>query len=52
MFIYLQLVINIGAMLPGSIQSHTGWVFEQPGLVGGAPAYRKGLELDDLKGPF
>ena len=30
------------------------WVmsFEQPGLQGGIPAYRRGLELDDLKCPF
>jgi len=26
--------------------------FEQPGLEGGVPAYSRGLELDDLKGPF
>ena len=25
---------------------------EQPGLEGGVPAYNRGLELDDLKGPF
>ena len=25
---------------------------EQPGLEGGVPAYSRGLELDDLKGPF
>ena len=29
-----------------------GWGFEQPGLVGDVPAYCRGLELDDLKGPF
>ena len=29
-----------------------GWGFEQPGLEGGVPAYSRGLELDDLKGPF
>ena len=26
--------------------------FEQPGIEGGVPAYSRGLELDDLKGPF
>jgi len=26
--------------------------FEQPGLVRGVPAYSRGLELNDLKGPF
>jgi len=25
---------------------------EQPGLEGGDPAYSRGLELHDLKGPF
>ena len=25
---------------------------EQPGLVGGVPAYNRGLELDDLESPF
>jgi len=33
--------------------SWPGWVgFEQPGLEGGVPAYSRGLELHDLKGPF
>ena len=41
-----------GCPLPGSIQGQAGWGFEQPGLVGGVPAYSRGLELDDLKGPF
>ena len=27
-------------------------IFERPGLVGGVPAYSRGLELGDLKGPF
>ena len=26
--------------------------FEQPGLERSVPAYNRGLELDDLKGPF
>ena len=34
------------------MQGQAGWGFEQPGLVGGVPAYSRGLELDDLKGPF
>ena len=38
--------------LPGSIQGQAGWDFEQPGLEGGVPAYSRGLELHDLKGPF
>ena len=38
--------------LHGSIQGQAGWGFEQPGLAGGVPAYSRGLELDDLKGPF
>ena len=29
-----------------------GWVCEQPSLEGGVPAYSRGLELDELKGPF
>jgi len=40
------------ASLPGSIQGQAGWGFEQPGLVGGVPAYGRGLELGDFKGPF
>ena len=35
--------------LPGS---KDGWGCEQPCLEGGIPAYSRGLELDDLKGPF
>ena len=38
--------------LSESFQGQAGWGFEQPGLVGGAPAYSRGLELDGLKGPF
>ena len=41
-----------GWPLPGSIQGQAGWGFEQPGLVGGVPAYSRGLELDDLEGPL
>jgi len=35
-----------------SIQGQAGWGFEQPRLEGGVFAYSRGLELDDLKGPF
>ena len=38
--------------LPGSVQGQAGWGFKQPGLEGGVHDYRRGLELDDLKGPF
>jgi len=31
-----------GCPLPGSIQGQNGWDFEQPGLVGGVPAYSRG----------
>ena len=41
-----------GCSLPGSIQGRAGWGFEQPGLVGGVPAYSRGLELGDLEGSF
>lgn len=27
------------------------WGFEKPGLMGGAPDYSRGLEIEDLKGP-
>ena len=34
------------------IQVQAGWGCEQPGLEGGVPAYSRGLEPGDLKGPF
>jgi len=43
---------GVGCPLPGGIQGQAGWVFEQPGLAGRVPAYRRGLEPHDLKGPF
>ena len=43
---------SCGCPLPGSTQGQAGWCFEQSGLEGGVPAYRKGLELDVLKCPF
>jgi len=33
-------------------QGQAGGGCEQPGLEGGVPAYSKGLERDDLKGPL
>ena len=47
-----QVAQRLWMPLPGSIQGQAGWVFEEPGLEGGVPAYRRGLELGDLKGPF
>jgi len=41
-----------GCPLPGSTEGRAGWGCEQPGLEGGVPAYSRGLELGDLKGPF
>ena len=38
--------------LLGGIQGQAGWDFEQPGLEGAVPAYSRGLDLHDLKGPF
>jgi len=37
---------------PGGNQGQTGWDFEQPVLEGNVPAYSRGLEIDELKGPF
>ena len=34
------------------LRASRGWGFEQPGLVGGVPAYSKGLELVVLRVPF
>ena len=31
-----------GCPLPGSVQGHFGWGFEQPGLVEGVPAHDRG----------
>ena len=43
---------DCGCPFPGSTQGQAGWASEQPGLEGGVPAYSKGLEDNDLKGPF
>lgn len=37
---------------PGSVQSHLGWGFEQPGLGGSLLAHSRSLELDDLQSSF
>ena len=42
----------MGFPLSGNIQGQAGWGCEQPGLERGVPAYSRGLELHDLKGPF
>ena len=39
-------------MPPPWKHSVDGWGCEQPGLEGGSPAWSRGLEPDDLKGPF
>ena len=41
-----------GCPLHGSIQGQAGWDFGQPGPVVRSPAHGRGLELDDLEGPF
>jgi len=33
----------VDASLPGGVQGQAGWGFEQPGLVGGVPAYSRGV---------
>ena len=50
----LEQVVQWGCGCPlfGSIQDQAGWGFEQAGLEGDIPAYSRGLELHDLKGPF
>lgn len=41
-----------GCPLPGITQGQAGWGCGQPGVERGVPAYSRGLELGDLKGPF
>ena len=42
---------EVGCSLPGDLgQAERG--FEQPGVLGGVPAYSRGLEQGGLKGPF
>lgn len=36
----------------GSIQGEVGWGLELPGLLEGVPAHGRGVELDELQGPF
>jgi len=43
---------SCGCPLPGSVQGQVGQGVEHPGLVVGVPACGRGLELDDLQGPF
>lgn len=38
--------------IPDGVQYQAGWGFGQPYLLGGASAHSRGLELDELKGPF
>ena len=45
-------VVNALKHSSGSIQSQAGWGCEQPGVEGGVPAYSRGLELGEVKGPF
>lgn len=48
---WLELVAQWSYAYPllGGSQGQVGWSCEQPGLEGGVPAYRRGLELEDLK---
>ena len=50
----LKQVVQHGCRcpIPESTQGQAGQRSEEPGLVGSVPAYSKGLELDDLTGPF
>ena len=41
-----------GCPVPGNVQGQVGWSSEQPGLVETVPTHGRGLELDDLSGPF
>jgi len=43
---------SCGSPIPMGDQHQVGWVFGQPGRVGGSPSHGRGLELDDLEGPF
>ena len=48
-FDWNRLPRGCGYSLPGDVHGQPGWDCEQPG---GVPAYRRELELDDLKGPL
>jgi len=39
---------SCGCLLPGSVQGHAGWGFEQPGLAEDVPTHCRGVGLDDL----
>jgi len=43
---------SCGCPLLGRIQGQVGWSSEHPGLVEDVPAHGRGLEPDDLQGPF
>lgn len=43
---------SCGYSNPDTVQAQVGWDFEQSGLVKHVPALSRGLELDDLLGPF
>ena len=47
-----RLALQIGLLEVPSSQGQAGWGCEQPGVEGGVPAYSRGLERDDLRGPF
>ena len=47
-----RLSLQIGLLEVPSSQGQAGWGCEQPGVEGGVPAYSRGLERDDLRGPF
>ena len=42
----------VGALSLEALKLQGGWGCGQPGLEGGIPVYRRGLEVHDLKGPF
>ena len=42
----------VDAPFPGSVQGQAGWGCEQPGLVGGVPAYSRRWERGGLTGSF
>lgn len=50
--IYMNVSNQVIKYYLNSIQILVGWDFEQPVLEGNVPAYSRGLEIDELKGPF
>ena len=49
---FRNVLIGVGIENTTPPTTQAGWNFEQPHLLAGVPAYRWGLELDVLKGPF